>query len=114
MTPMRVLRLILWAALSVGLAACAPRAEKGDFDSENPAAKLYAIRQAGDDKDAADVPKLVEQLDSDDPAVRMFAIEALEQITGTRLGYNPYASIEARRPALEQWQAAVREGQFSP
>lgn len=96
----------------VGLAACAPPASQGSLDSDNPAAKLYAIRRIGEAHDRSQIPGLVEQLDHDDPAVRLFAIEALERMTGTRLGYNPYASPPQRRPAVEAWVQAVREGRF--
>lgn len=92
----------------------APRAEDGGFHSDNPAAKMYAIRQAGERKDPADIPMLVEQLESDDPAVRMFTIEALEQITGTRLGYNPYKTLLDRQHAVQKWVEAVNSGQFKP
>jgi len=56
---------------------------------------------------------LVEQLDSDDPAVRVFAINALERITGERLGYNPYANEVARRSAIDAWADAVKTKRFA-
>jgi hypothetical protein len=104
------------AALVVGvvlLAGCAPPASRGTLDSDNPAAKLYAIRAAGDAGDRSAVPKLVESLDNDDPAIRMMAISALERLTGERLGYNPYAGPAERRQAVEAWDQAVRKGRFS-
>jgi hypothetical protein len=96
-------------ALGLGLglivvAGCAPPPiSEGGFDSAQPAAKLYAIRRAGEARDAAAVPKLIEQLDSDDPAVRMFAIEALRRITGQRLGYDPYALPYERHRKVADW-----------
>lgn len=87
------------------LSGCGPKAIEGGFHSDNPAAKVYAIGHAADARDPAAVPDLVELLDSDDPALRMFAIQALERITGTRLGYNPYVSAVERRPAVERWVA---------
>ena len=101
---------ILATCLLVG---CTAPASKGDFDSENPASKLYAILRAGRAKDRSKIPNLVEQLDSDDPAVRMMSISALERISGTRLGYNPYAAPEARRGAIEAWVEAVNKQQFT-
>ena len=100
-----VLLVVLIAAVPVG---CAPPASRGGFNSDNPASKLYAIRRAG----RSDTPQLVEQLNSDDPAVRMMSIHALEQITGTRLGYHPYGSEADRRSAIEAWVQAVRDGRF--
>ena len=107
-------QIFLVIASALLLSACSgPRASEGGFHSDNPAAKLYAIRQAGDNKDASDIAPLVEQLESDDPAVRMFTIEALEQITGTRMGYNPYGSFINRQPAVRKWVEAVNSGQFA-
>lgn len=106
-------RLALLSLLVALLGACTPPASEGGFDSDNPASKLYAIRRAGDQGDRAAIPKLVEQLDSDDPAVRLMAIEALERLTGARLDYNPYSSDEARESSIEAWQRAVKEGRFA-
>ena len=83
---MRKAMLIFAVACLVMLCGCAPPpASEGGFDSPDPAAKLYAITIAGQRKDRSAIPHLIEQLDSDDIAVRMFAIGSLELITGTRL-----------------------------
>ncbi len=86
-----------------------PPAREGNLHSDDPASKLYAIRRAGQGRDPSMIGGLVEQLDSDDPVVRMMAIVALSRITGTRMGYNPYASLVDRRAAIETWVTAVRE-----
>ena len=91
---------------------CAPRASDGGFHSANPGAKLYAIRQAGHTADRTAIPHLIEQLDSDDMAVRMYAIGALERITGTRRGYVYYESPAKRQPAVDPWVAAYRSGEL--
>lgn len=98
-----------------GLVACGSStpASRGGFLSPNPAARLYAITQAGQARDRSAIGHLVEQLDSDDPVIRMMAIHALEHITGTRMGYNPYASTVDRQPAIEAWVQAVRQGRFN-
>lgn len=83
------------------------------FDSPDPGAKLRAILDAGGTKDVSAIPALVEQLASDDPAVRLCSIIALDRITGTRLGYSPYAPDAQRRAAVNQWARAVREGRFN-
>jgi hypothetical protein len=109
--PFAAHRLPLVAALVLiasGLTACAPPASEGGLNSDNPASRLYAIRAAGQRKDHAALPALVESLDSDDPAIRMMAISALERITGTRRGYDPYASAAQRQPAVEDWVRSVR------
>lgn len=108
-----VLTAPLLAVMALTSIGCGPKATQGGFDSDNPAAKLYAIRDAGARRDAESIPKLVEQLSSDDPAVRVFAIEALERITGERLGYNPSADLLVRAQAVQRWEQAVREGRFT-
>lgn len=85
------------------------RARDGNFNSDDPAAKLYAITRAGENRDRSSVKHLIDQLGSDDGAVRMMAIIALERIIGTRKGYNPYDSAENRRPAIEAWTQAYRQ-----
>lgn len=99
--------ILMCVAALLGAGCSAPPASGGDFNSPDPAAKLYAIRAAGESRDRRHIPQLVEQLDSDDPAVRLFAIGALERITGERKGYNPYADEVSRRAAIEAW---VEEG----
>jgi len=92
---------------------CFPAASEGGLQDPNPASRLYAIRRAGEQRDLTAMPRLVEQLDHDDPAVRVTAILALERMTGERLGYNPYANTEERAHAVDRWEQAVREGRFT-
>ena len=58
------------------------------------------------------VRQLVKDLDSDDPAVRLFAIHALHELTGQRYGYDYFADDLQRKPALDQWKLwlAQQEG----
>jgi 23S rRNA A2030 N6-methylase RlmJ len=49
-------------------------------------------------------------LGSDDPAVRLYAIVALEKITGERRGYSPYDPPYEREQAIERWVAALKDG----
>lgn len=104
-----VLSLLLGGVL---VSCSAPPASSGGFDSDNPASRLYAIQRAGQTREVSAVPDLVEQLDSDDPAIRMMAIHALQQITGKRLGYNPYDSTAERQPAIASWIAEVESGSY--
>lgn len=100
---------IMLASLGMLSACSGPPASEGGFDSPDPAAKLYAIVRAGESRDASATVDLIEQLDSDDPAVRMMAIAALERVTGQRLGYRPYDTLAERRMAIERWAAWQRE-----
>ncbi len=101
-----------WVAVVLAGCAAAPPSRLGGFDSDNPASKLYAIVRAGQAADRSKVVNLVEQLENDDPLVRMMAINALERITGTRMGFNPYAPLPDRLTATQAWAQAVNEGKF--
>lgn len=105
-------RLSLAMILST-LAGCGPAATDGGFDSANPAAKLYAIEYAAGANDRAAIPDLVEQLDSDDPAVRALAIATLQRLTGQTKGYRDFDPPDIRRQAIAQWVQAVRDGEFA-
>jgi len=97
----------------LALAGCqlgGPRATGGGLHADNPAAKLYAIRRAGAERDTQAVPDLVELLDHEDPAVRLMSIQALQRITGERHGYEPYADPAQREAAIQRWVAAVANG----
>jgi hypothetical protein len=86
-----------------GICACSPSALRGGFDSPNSASKLYAIERAARANDQSAIPRIIEQLDSDDPAVRMIAISALERLTGQTHGYEYWAPRVERDRAVETW-----------
>ena len=78
--------------------------------------KIPAIKEAVEEHDPAAVRQLVKDLDSDDGAVRFFAIEALERLTGESFAYHYYDDEDERRPAvlrwrqwLAEWEAAAEE-----
>ncbi len=104
----------LLAALGAASAGCLPSARTGDLYSDNPAPLLDAIHRAGRQRDQAAVPRLIELLDHDDDAVRMFSIQALARITGVedRMGYDPYAPATRRRAAIRRWIDAARDGRL--
>ena len=99
--------------LAGALAGCGTAMKTQGFDSPDPGAKLRAIVDAGRAGDAKALPNLVDQLDSDDPAVRMCSIIALDRITGTRLGYSPYAPAPEREASIGEWVKAIEDGRFS-
>ncbi|UCD76806.1 MAG: HEAT repeat domain-containing protein [Phycisphaerales bacterium] len=107
---MLIRRLVPLPILLLVVLSCAPPATDGGFDSPNPAAKLYAMEQAVRAGDESAAARIVEQLDSDDPAVRMMAIESLRRLTGTTLGYDHSAASADRREAIGRWVQAVESG----
>jgi hypothetical protein len=92
---------VLLLTLSSG---CAVGRGPARFTSDDPVVKVPAITRAGEQKRKADLPKLVECLDDNDPAVRMFAIRSLQDLTGETLGYHYYDDDIARRPAVRRWR----------
>ncbi len=105
-------------AVGVALVLCAaggctaPPVEPDIRASDTPA-KIPAIMHAAYTGDQDKVPELVAALDSEDPAVRLFAFEALVRMTGHRFDYVWYATREQRQPALAKWRA-FRDGKSVP
>ena len=73
---------------------------------------MYAMEQAVRAGDRAAVRDIVEELDSDDPAVRLLAIQSLERLTGETFGYVHYDPSWKRDEAIGRWVAAVNSGEF--
>jgi hypothetical protein len=91
-------------AAATGLAGCTEPTGPKTVANQDLSVKIPAIKQAvasGDEKAAG---QLVGDLESDDPAVRMYAIEGLQRLTGEDFGYRYYADLEERQPAVLKWR----------
>jgi len=80
-----------------------------DFDAAIPASRIAALESALRSRDASKTPQIVEQLDSDDPAVRLLAISTLEILTGRTYGYHYDDPPSLRRKAITRWVTYVNE-----
>ncbi len=90
--------------LCLPLASCGSFGEpRADFESADPAERSLALAEAASRDREEDLPHMIALLDSDDPAVRMLALEALERRTGQTLGYHFADTEDARREAIERW-----------
>lgn len=102
-----LLALILSCALLVGLGATAgctaPQAPRLVTD-DDLSGKIPAMKIAADTQDESAEPQLVQDLESDDPAVRFYAIEALKKLTGQTHDYVYYAPADQRMEAVQRWQ----------
>lgn len=96
-----------WIGLAVGAGCGGTRAS---FDADDPASQLAALEQAVEANDRSKIPEMIELLDSDDPAVRMFAILGLERLTGETHGYDFAAPEPERDAATERWVAWYNAG----
>lgn len=94
--------LILAAAFCMG--SCTEPTGPRTVYNPNPSVKIPAIKRAVADRDLAAAPELVKNLDSDDPEVRFYAIEALCRLTGEDFGYRYYDDSDQRRAAVARWR----------
>ena len=95
-----------WLVLVVcaGLGGCSFGLGRPSLTSPDPALKIPAIKQAAASRNTHAIPALLAALSSHDPAVRFYANNALEAITGQHFGYVYYASRADRRKAIDQWR----------
>jgi hypothetical protein len=100
--------LILVACSSV---ACRGTRPTPDVAAPEIDAKIPGIKRAGLSHDRAALPQLVESLNDDDPAVRMFAIVSLEKFSRDRFGYEYYLDEEQRKPSIARWREWLKEQQ---
>jgi hypothetical protein len=98
--------ILLLGLLLVGCTRPTPAPTLG---SPDPAVSIPAMKKAVRDKDLAAARYLIQDLDSSDPAVRMYAINALEKLTGHRFDYEYYVAEEQRRPAVDKWKQWLAE-----
>ena len=82
---------------------CAPNVQPG-LNSPHAYERIRAIVKAGTDQNTEAVPLLIDLLDDDDDAVRVYAILALERITSTRMGYNYADPPWERARAIQRWR----------
>lgn len=103
--------ILRWAAV-LGLvcaAGCAQPDWRSRLQSEDPLARIDGAIAAGQARDRAAVPLLIDRLEDDDEAVRMYAILALERIEGTTLGYEHWADETERAHMAQQWRRHVKQ-----
>lgn len=105
----RLIALLLLTPIALPT-GCAGKPGMADIQSPDATQRVLAIRAAGESRDTAAVPLLVDRLEDEDEGVRFYAILALERITGQRLGYDYGGSLIERAAAVERWRAYVRAG----
>ncbi len=103
-------RLLLLLAIAAAALGCFSP-DPPDLRSGHAPRKIPAIKQAVAGGDEKAIPQLVADLQSDDPAVRFYAIGGLERLTGQTFGYLYYADAPARRDAVMKWRQWLEERQ---
>jgi hypothetical protein len=109
----RACRWGLLTAAAFSAAACVhPRPPLVVTDTD-PSIKIPAIEKAVRERDMKASRQLVKDLDSDDPAVRFYAIDGLRRLTKQDFGYRYFDDDDRREPACRKWQQWL-DGQERP
>jgi hypothetical protein len=93
--------------------SCRSATPREKLASTYPLDQVTGAVEVARQDDLQAIHRLVGLLDDRDHAVRMYAILALERMTGRTYGYEYYAPIHERAAAIERWQAALRTGAVS-
>jgi hypothetical protein len=93
------------------LCGCAQAGWRQQLQSEDPLRRIDGAIAAARANDRAASPLLVDRLEDDDVAVRMYAIMALEKIEGTRLGYKFWADDVDRTRMAHRWRNYLKDKQ---
>ncbi len=90
---------------------CAAPAESlpAKFQNADPQVRIEAIREAGQTRNTAAVPYLIDRLSDSQADIRLFAIMALRDITGQTHGYNVYEPAPQRAAAIARWRQWLSE-----
>lgn len=103
-TPKNIrLRFAACAALALAAGCVHPRAPLIVTDPD-PSIKIPATAKAVRGHDLSAVPQLIRDLESDDPAVRLYASHALAKLTDQDLGYRYYDDDDHRAAAVDRWR----------
>lgn len=97
------------ALILTALAGCAKVPVGFDAPSEFRRMDAVVVAARSDDRSPQTIRRLIEQLDSFDPAMRMLTIRTLERMTGQTLGYDHAAPEWARDIAVDRWVAWYRQ-----
>lgn len=86
------------------IGGCSSSGSKSITDPD-PSMKIPAIKASVETRDFSNVRQMVKDLDSDDPAVRFYAISGLEKLTGQNFGYQYFVDEDKRALAVGKWKA---------
>ncbi len=98
------------AALLAGVCgACGlkPLHYPADLGSPHPGLRARAVQAAVARNDPAAVPLLVDRLEDEDVAIRLYAAQALRRLTGKDFNYRYYRPLADRTLAIERWRRYV-------
>lgn len=95
----------IWVGfLPLLLVGCGPPTDRANIQSADAQTRAAAIKAAAQRGDKRAVPMIVGRLEDEDQAVRFFAIQGLQQLTGQTLGYLYYKPPGTQRDAIRRWR----------
>jgi len=99
---------VLWLTF---LGGCSPEGQTkySGFQDEDPAKRIEAIVRAGQARDAAAMPYIVDRLTDSQADVRFYAYLALKRITGKDMGSHYYDTPAKRAVAASQWRSWLKQ-----
>ena len=112
--PRVVFPLFLLAGSTLLLTGCSPawsgpeaarRQITSDLSSERIRATAVLGNRIAREPEDGDVKLLIDRLEDTDAAARLYAITALEQLAGDRMGYEPWALLVERHRAVARWRS---------
>lgn len=108
LNPRSVAAGLLLAALCGTAISCIGR-DAPSIDSQDPDRLIPAIKAGVMSNNQQIIPKLVNDLESDDSAIRFYAIDGLQRLTGQDLGYVFFDDADDRKPAVQRWKEWLAE-----
>ena len=97
---MRLLSILILVPALLGCGSSVPP----DLKDSDPTVRIPAIHKSVRNRNQADEGRMVKDLNSEDPAVRFYAIEGLYRLTGQTLGYRYYDNEAQRQMAIRKWE----------
>lgn len=98
----------------VGVVGCRPGPPRLPLQDGDPIFLIPAIKETAEQARAGEVPRLIELLESEDSAVRLYAIGALRDLTAQKLGYASYDPPLQRQEAVDRWRRWAVENELLP
>ncbi|HEX8522710.1 MAG TPA: hypothetical protein VF669_10675 [Tepidisphaeraceae bacterium] len=99
-------KVLLFAVILTG---CSGYSGPRGLESDDASQLIPAMKRAADEKNTRAVPVLIKALNNDDPAVRFYAIQGLERLTGQTLGYQYFLEADERKEAVARWEGWLKE-----
>ena len=87
----------------VAVGACSTPMPRANFNSDDPVERSLALEESVRAPERADIPDLIELLESENPGMRMLAARHLENLTGLTHGYDFAAPRNEREAAVDRW-----------